>query len=169
MTLSPLMTALAAAALLPSAASAHIGLTQRQGEAGAYHGAFSRVGHGWGEAATTAFTVRLPDAVPAVRPQPKPGWTITVEREPLDPPMMQNGRPLTERIRSVTWNGGPLAADQFDDFGLLMPLPSTPGDLAFTAVQTCGAESVAWDGADAAHPQPILTVAPAAPTVHHHQ
>lgn len=162
-----LIIALTAAALLPSSTLAHVALTQPQGEAGRYHGAFFRVGHGCGEAATTALTIRLPDAVPAVRPQPRPGWTVTVEREPLDPPVLVHGRPLTERIRAITWSGGPLPTDQFDDFGLLMLLPSEPGDLAFTAVQTCGADSVAWDGADAAHPQPVLTVAPAASTVHH--
>ncbi|MGO4409731.1 MULTISPECIES: YcnI family copper-binding membrane protein [unclassified Brevundimonas] len=161
------LTATLVAVLPPMTASAHVVLTERQAAAGAYHAASFRIGHGCGEAATTAVTVRLPDAVPTARPQPKPSWSISFGREPVDPPLSDHGKPLTERIRTVTWTGV-LPPDQFDDFALLMALPSTPGDLAFAVTQTCGDQSVAWDGADAAHPAPVLTLLPATSGAHQH-
>ena len=163
----PALAATLAAVLAPMTASAHVVLTEPQAVAGAYHAASFRIGHGCGEAATTAITVRLPDEVPTARPQPKPGWSISFRREPVDPPLSDHGKPLTERIRTVTWTGV-LPPDQFDDFALLMALPSSPGDLVFPVTQTCGDQSVAWDGADAAHPAPVLTLLPAASGAHQH-
>lgn len=148
-------------------ASAHVVLTERQAVAGAYHAASFRISHGCGEAATTAVTVRLPDAVPTARPQPKSGWSISFGREPVDPPLSDHGKPLTERIRTVTWTGL-LPPDHFDDFALLMALPPASGELAFAVTQTCGDQSVAWDGADSAHPAPVLTLLPAASGSHQH-
>lgn len=156
-----------AALAVPGVASAHVALTQPTARAGAYHAAVFRVGHGCGEAATTAITVRLPDSIPLVRPQPKPGWTVSFGREPLDPPLSDHGRPLTERIRTVTWTGE-LAADSFDEFALLAKLPAEPGELVFSVVQTCGTTTVAWDDADAAHPAPKLTLTAATDAAHHH-
>jgi len=155
-----------AAIAVPGVASAHVVLTQTTARAGAYHAAVFRVGHGCGEAATTAITVRLPDSVPLVRPQPKSGWTVSFGHEALDPPLSDHGRPLTERIRTVTWTGE-LAADSFDEFALLAKLPSEAGELTFPVVQTCGTTTVAWDGADAAHPAPKLTLTAAPDAAHH--
>lgn len=156
-----------AAVALPGGASAHVALTQTTARAGAYHAAVFRVGHGCGEAATTAITVRLPDNIPLARPQPKPGWTVSFGRETLDPPLSDHGRPLTERIRTITWTGE-LAADSFDEFALLAKLPTDAATLTFPVVQTCGATTVAWDGSDAAHPAPTLTLSPAADAAHQH-
>lgn len=163
----PALAATLIIGLPATTASAHVVLTERQAVAGAYHAAAFRIGHGCGEAATTAVTVRLPDAVPTVRPRPKPDWSISFGREPVDPPLSDHGKPLTERIRTVTWTGV-LPPDQFDDFALLMALPSASGELAFPVIQSCGDQSVAWDGADAAHPAPVLTLLPAASGPHQH-
>jgi len=156
-----------AALTLPASASAHVALTQTTARAGAYHAAVFRVGHGCGEAATTAITVRLPDSIPLARPQPKPGWTISFGHEPLDPPLSDHGRPLTERIRTVTWTGE-LAVNHFDEFALLAKLPAEAGELSFPVIQSCGETRVAWDGADAAHPAPKLTLTAATDAAHHH-
>jgi uncharacterized protein YcnI len=159
--------ALAVAASASAPAFAHVTLVQKQGAAGAYHAAVFRVGHGCGEAATTAITVTIPSSTPVVRPQPKPGWTLTIDHAPLDPPGSDHGRPLTERVATVTWTGT-LPGDQFDDFAMLIPLPDEAGELALPVVQTCGATRVAWDGADAAHPLPVLTVVAADAPAHRH-
>lgn len=148
---------LLAALLIATPAAAHIVIVQPKGEAGRYHVASFRVGHGCGEAATTAITVRLPDSVPLARPQPKPGWTISLGREPLAQPIDDHGRRITERIRTITWTGQ-LPADQFDEFSLQMKLPAEGGDLAFPVTQACGSTVVEWNGAASDRPAPKLTV-----------
>ena len=101
---------------------------------------------------TTALRIELPSGVTTARPQAKPGWTIRVERA------------ADGAATAVTWTGGLLPGDQFDDFVLLLRLPSAPGALYFPAVQTCGADEEQWtevpdageDGHGLSHPAPSL-------------
>ncbi len=134
---------MAAITLSATTASAHVALTQKSANAGSYHAAFFRIGHGCQGQATTSLTITIPSQV-SVRPQPKAGWEITTAHD-------ENG------VRAVTWTGH-LPDDQFDDFGLLMKLPSEAQDLPFSAIQTCGASSSRWDGHAPAYPQPVLRV-----------
>ena len=87
--------------------------------------------------------------------------------EQLDEPIQQGvGEPITERLASVTWTGGSIAADEFMEFGVSFRMPDTPGEtLVFPAIQTYqGGEVVEWIGAeDSETPAPaILVTEPAA-------
>lgn len=145
-------------------ASAHVSADPAQAGAGAFQAVRFRVGHGCGDVhATTALRIEVPPQVAAARPQPKPGWTLSIEHD-------------GGRVSAVTWRGV-LPADEFDDFGLLMKLPDAPGVLYFPAVQTCGAEAAQWTelpdpdhpGERLAHPAPALRLVPAtAPDAGHH-
>lgn len=163
-------TALAVAA---GGAQAHIVFDQPQGRAGAYHAAALRVGHGCGTSPTVAVRVTIPAGVDTARPQPKPGWLLEVEREPLARAVQaEGGQAQTERVTAVTWRGR-LAADQFDAFGLLLKLPKADGVLVFPVVQTCEAGERRWTETAPAgkpwgsvpNPAPVLRVggAPAEP------
>ena len=75
--------------------------------------------------------------------QPKEGWTRT-----------QNGR-------VVTWSGGQIGLDEFDEFGLSFHVPNTPGEtLTFPATQTyANGKVVRWIGApESDEPAPTLTI-----------
>jgi len=160
------LAALAALAALP--ARAHVAADPAEAPAGSYQAIRFRVGHGCGEAATTALRIELPAELAQARPQPKPGWTLTLTRDPPPP----GGE---ARTAAVTWRGE-LPADQFDEFALLVRLPQAAGPLYFPTVQTCGAEESQWieipdpgeTGLD--HPAPSVRVTPAVadPNAHHH-
>jgi periplasmic copper chaperone A len=153
-----IITALLLAVAVP--ATAHIVVAPDRGSAGSYQAIVFRVGHGCGDAATTAITVELPEALATARPQPKPGWTLVIVRVPFASPATVEGKPQTTRVGSITWTGS-LPADQFDDFGLLLKLPATAGPIALPVVQRCGAVEQRWDGAaGSSRPAPVFTVEP---------
>lgn len=153
------MRNLALAALLTIAgpAGAHIVAVPAGGPAGSYHAVVLRVGHGCGDAATTAIRVELPPGLVTVRPQPKPGWTVAIERMPLATPITLEGRTVKERVATVTWTGN-LPADQFDDFAVLLKMPAVAGPIKLPVEQRCGAAVQRWDGSDDRHPAPVVEV-----------
>jgi len=110
-------------------ASAHMGIDLRGAAqtAGKSSVIFFRPGHGCAGDATNALTITIPTGVTGVKAQQKPGWTVKTTAD------------------TVTWTGGALPDDQFDDFGLRLTWPKLPDGVAsqpfyFKAVQTCDAE-----------------------------
>ena len=157
--LKPLATAALVMAATP--ALAHVAADPGTAAAGRYQAVRFRVGHGCGDAATTALRIEIPAGMASARPQPKPGWALEIARD-------------GETVSAVTWRGL-LPADQFDEFAIFFKLPSQAGTLYFPAVQTCGADAAQWTeipgpGERASHPAPSLTLTPAAPAAetHHH-
>lgn len=122
-------------------ASAHMGIELRGSTPTAGSGSTIsfRPGHGCDGDATNAITVTLPGGIsPAsAKAQPKAGWT------------------LSRSGNTVTWSGGALPDDQFDEFGLRVTWPTLPAGVAsqrfyFKTVQTCDAEiSVTRSGTNA--------------------
>jgi copper(I)-binding protein/uncharacterized protein YcnI len=165
----PFAAAVAALAFLnPSgSAFAHVTLADPRAAPGAYYVSFFRVGHGCAGSATTALRVELPEAITTARPQPKPGWTVEIEHAPLAAPVKgEGGKLLTERVKAITWRGGPLPDEDWDQFGIMAKLPDAPGKLYFPAVQTCEIGEARWVEIPAAdkpgrlaHPAPSLEVA----------
>jgi uncharacterized protein YcnI len=153
-------------ALTPLApAVAHVTLADAKAAPGAYFVSAFRVGHGCGASATTAIRVEIPEAILLVRPQPKPGWTLEIERAPLPAPKPgEGGKPVADRVKAITWRGGPLPEDEFDAFGFMAKLPSQPGKLYFPVVQTCVQGEARWieipgpSGARLSHPAPMLEI-----------
>lgn len=142
--------------LFAGAASAHVSLQPTSAVAGGYQVLRFGVGHGCDGHATTALRIEIPAGVSVARPQPKPGWRLSVETAP--------GR--AETISAIVWKGR-LAADRFDEFLILTKLPAVEGRLAFPAVQSCGATKTRWveianpNGVRPEHPAPSLTLSPA--------
>ena len=126
--------------------------------------------HGCAGSATTALRVEIPQSITVAKPQPKPGWTIDIEREPLTTPVKgEGGKMLTQRVKAITWRGGPLPDEDWDQFGVMAKLPDAPGKLYFPVIQTCQTGEDRWTEVPApgettrlAHPAPVLTVTPKA-------
>jgi len=140
-----LSAVLTLASLAP--AQAHVVIAPAEAPAGGFQVLRFSVGHGCSGKATTAITLQVPASVTSVHPQPKPGWTLSMEH-PKDAP---------DRVSAVTWRGA-LPADEFDEFLLEVHLPAEPGRLAFPAIQTCGAETVRWSGESGALPAPVVVL-----------
>ena len=123
-----LLTGAIAVAGAPSA-SAHMGvdLNGATPTAGSGSTIFLRPGHGCDGDATNALTVTIPDGVTRAKAQQKAGWKVTSDG------------------KTITWSGGALPDDQFDDFGIKLTWPKladgvTSQKFYFKAVQTCDAE-----------------------------
>jgi len=137
---------LAAICITASPAFAHIVFDAPRGTAGGYYAGVLRVSHGCGAAPTRSIRVEIPAAITIARPQPKPGWTLDVETQPLSEPVRGEGGDLiTRRVSAIIWTGN-LPADQFDTFGLMLKLPANPGPLFFPTKQLCERGENDWTG-----------------------
>jgi uncharacterized protein YcnI len=115
----------------PVPALAHVVAAPGEAKAGSYSAITFRVGHACAAGDTTLkLRVEIPDAVASGRPQPKPGWTIDIEKS-------------GDKATAITWTGR-LPDDQFDDFALLMKLPAQAGPLVFPTIQTCEKGESQW-------------------------
>lgn len=163
---APLSAALLATAALPAAA--HITLVTKSAPVGSYYKATFRVPHGCAGSDTVAIKIRIPEGVVDVKPQPKPGWTLTLQRGSYPAPVKMLGATVDQGVREVSWSGGDLPDAYFDEFSFiayLAPSLAAGSTLYFPLVQECkqGAERwIATGGHDAANPAPALKLLPAA-------
>ena len=156
-----------AALLLPVAASAHVTLEHAQAPAGSFHKIVLRVPHGCAGSPTVAVKVQIPPGVTAVKPQPKPGWALTIVHTPLDAPVADShGNPVTDAVAEIHWTGGHLLDAHYDEFAMRVRLPDAPGETVyFPVVQECEEGVERWidtpaTGGGDDTPAPGLTLTP---------
>jgi periplasmic copper chaperone A len=127
-------------------AQAHVTFEMAQGPAGGPYKAVLRVSHGCDGSATTRIRVRIPEGVTDVKPQPKPGWQLATTVGKLDKPFdAGHGRTLTEGVTEVSWSGGRLADEHYDEFVMRVQLPDRPGAVVyFPVVQDCDKGVLRW-------------------------
>ncbi|WP_185973712.1 DUF1775 domain-containing protein [Ferrovibrio terrae] len=134
-------------------AAAHIVADPAEAKPGSYFRTALRVGHGCGGGKpTTAIRVTIPEGVVNASAQPKPGWEIRVETTKLEKPVdAGHGRMTDTVVSAISWSGGSLPNEQFDEFGLVLKLSDTVSkQLALPVVQTCAGSEVRWDQIPAA-------------------
>jgi uncharacterized protein YcnI len=154
------LLALGALVLVP-VASGHITVNPDGVPAGSFSRFAVRVPNERPSADTTKIVLRLPEGLDFISFQPKPGWERTVTTEKLAKPVTNDeGETVTDRIATVTWEGGKIAPGEFDEFGLSAKVPDKQTVLAFPATQTySNGEVVRWIGLpDADTPAPRVTV-----------
>ena len=152
--------------LLASPAAAHVTVSAPGAEPGGFATLTFSVPNERDDASTTSLQVTMPEDAPLafVSVEPVPGWTVDVQREPLDEPVTVEGEELTEAVSSITWSGGSIGAGQFQRFVVSAgPLPEDADSLTFPAVQTYSdGEEVAWiqetpsGGEEPERPAPVL-------------
>lgn len=163
-----------ALAVLSTYAHAHVTLEQQSAPAGSTYKAVFRVGHGCDGSPTTAVTIFLPDGFNGFKPMPKPGWLLEVRNEALAQPYESHGKPVTERVASVTWRGGRLLDSEYDEFVLRGSLPASAGKRWIRVLQQCEKGQNDWaqiptPGASRPpFPAAALELMPATSTVHKH-
>lgn len=136
-----------------TASFAHIVADPAEAKPGSYFRTALRIGHGCGAGKpTTAIRVTIPDGVSNASAQPKPGWEIKVETTKLEKPIdAGHGRMTDTVVSAISWSGGSLPNEQFDEFGLVLKLPNEPGrQFWLPVVQTCAGGEVRWDQIPAA-------------------
>lgn len=141
-----MLAAVIAASAGTTSAIAHVVADPALAQPGSYFRTALRVPHGCAGQPTTAIRVTIPDGIVSVTPQAKPGWQASVEKRRLTQPVdVGHGRKSDTLVSAIRWNGGSLPNDQFDEFGLVLKLPDTPGAQLWLPVeQTCASGSTAW-------------------------
>jgi uncharacterized protein YcnI len=141
MKLNTVLTIIVAGTMLAALpASAHVTLENRQASPGSYYKAVFAIPHGCAGSATVKIRVQIPEGVIAVKPMPKPGWTLETVKGKYATSYSHHGATVTEGVKEVAWSGGKLMDDNYDEFVVSTFLtgslkPNTT--LYFPVVQEC--------------------------------
>jgi uncharacterized protein YcnI len=160
------------AVLFTTAAKAHATLEGEEAPINSTYKAVIRVGHGCEGLPTLKLRVRIPEGVIAVKPMPKPGWTLETVKAPYGQSYDDFGASVAEGVREIVWTGR-LLDEHYDEFvfraRLTDRLPA--GEmLYFPTVQECdGSKAERWIEIPAAgksaddyeYPAPGLKLLPA--------
>jgi periplasmic copper chaperone A len=123
-----------------SSAGAHITLENRQASVGGGYKAVFAVPHGCAGSPTVKIRVQIPEGVIAVKPMPKPGWSLEVVKGKYAAEYDVHGSKASEGVKEVIWSGGKLSDENYDEFVLSTYLTATlkPNSmLYFPVVQEC--------------------------------
>jgi uncharacterized protein YcnI len=154
----------------PLAASAHVEVAPEQAQPGSYVDLTFDVPTESATAGTVKLVVDLPTDKPftSVTYLPIPGWTTTVDTEPLAKPVKTDDGTITKAPIRVTWtaqNGVEVAPGQFQKFTISAgAVPKTGKILLPTHQYYSDGSVVAWtdptpaSGAEPEHPAPTLYV-----------
>ena len=121
-------------------AQAHVTLETQTAQVPSIYKAVFRVPHGCQGASTTGIRVQIPDGVIAVKPMPKPGWTLETVKGEYGKSYDYYGTAMTEGVKEVVWSGGKLPDAFYDEFVMRVYLTGDlkPGTmLYFPVVQQC--------------------------------
>jgi uncharacterized protein YcnI len=153
---------------MTSAALAHVTLETAEAPANSTYKAVLRVPHGCDGRATHTVRVQIPEGLIAVKPMPKPGWTLETRKGPYARTYEYFGSKLAEGVKEVVWSGGTLLDEHYDEFVLRGRIADLrPGSLLwFKTVQECENGAERWieipaDGqkaSDLKYPAPGLKV-----------
>ncbi len=160
------LAALAAAAIVPASAGAHVTLQPSEAPAGSFTRLDVRVPNERDDSGTVKVDVQFPEGFYTASYEPVPGWTVKVDREPLPEPVeIEPGFEVSDQVTRITWTGdgktGLIPPGAFQDFGLSLRTPDEPGTaLTFKALQTYeSGEVVRWIGEpDSDEPAPQVTL-----------
>ncbi|MFL6798748.1 MAG: YcnI family protein [Xanthobacteraceae bacterium] len=119
---------------------AHVTLESQEAKVDALYKGVVRVPHGCESSATTSLRMRIPEGVIGVKPRPKPGWTLSTVVAKYPKPVKLYHAELTEGVVEISWAGGKLPDEWYDEFVFTGYLSSElqPGKtLYFPVVQQC--------------------------------
>lgn len=138
--------------LAVASASAHVGVTPREAPPDSSQTFVVRVPNERDEP-TVRLRLEFPAGLTVSRFQPKPGWTYELEKD------------SSGKIVGITWSGGKIGPNVYDEFAFIARTPKEIGPLAFRAYQTYqSGATVEWAGPGGAErPAPLVEVK-AAPT-----
>ncbi|MGV8996070.1 MAG: YcnI family protein [Parvibaculaceae bacterium] len=144
---SILFSAFVVLAAFATPASAHVTLETGMSSWGSYYKAVLRVPHGCDGAATTGLSVDIPEGVIAVKPKLMAGWAIKTTSGKYAHTYTMHGKPVSEGVKTVSWSGGAVPDDRFDEFTFLVKLPDDKEIMRiyFPVTQTCGPTVVKWN------------------------
>ena len=130
-----------------AAALAHATLEAQEAAVGSSYKAVMRVPHGCAGSATIRVRIRIPEGMVGVKPMPKPGWTLETTKGKYEKTYeLQHGK-ISEGVKEISWSGGRLPDDQYDEFVFTGSIASdlkAGATLYFPTVQDCDTGAERW-------------------------
>lgn len=170
------MKKIALLALLAASGSAlaHVTLETPTAASGGYYKGVLKIGHGCNGSPTTAISVEMPEGLRLAQPMPKAGWEVEVNKSAVKP-FDNYGRKVSEDVSRITWKGGKLPSNFYDEFVFQAKIAAQPGKLYFKVKQLCEQGETNWadipapgqDAHDLKSPAAELTVTAGAAGHHH--
>lgn len=165
---------------LAAPAFAHATFEAAQAQQNSSYKGVIRIGHGCDGKATHTVRVQIPAGVIAVKPMPKPGWTLATTKAGYDKPYTLHGREIAEGVSEIVWSGGSLADDQYDEFvfqARITDRVAAGSTLHVPVTQECAEAKAAWTEIPAPgqdphalkFPAPGIRILPANQQVAQHQ
>jgi len=161
--------------LLPTVASAHVGVSPDSTAAESYSGLTFRVPTESDTASTEKLVVDLPTDTPflSVTPRSLPGWDVEIDVEKLDEPFEVEGATVDEAPARITWTaqkGHEVPPHEYQEFAVRVgALPEAGTEIVLPAHQTYTDGTVvdwddpaAEDGTEPEAPAPVFTTTAAA-------
>jgi uncharacterized protein YcnI len=137
-------------ALVAGAAGAHVEPDPSSVKPGKTATVAFGVEHGCDKSPTTNLTFKVPKGATNVEPVAKDGWQTSVTD------------------KTVVFEGGPLPADEPDEFSITFTAPSKKTELRWKLVQTCEKGTLRWiekhESDD--YPAPVVVIGKKADTKH---
>lgn len=126
---------------------AHATFEVAEAKQNSYFKATLRVPHGCDGEATKRVRIAIPEGMIAVKPMPKPGWTLSTTSGDLSRSHVLHGKEIKTGVKEIVWSGGNLADDHYDEFvfqaRITDQLPA--GETVFVPVtQECDKGKAAW-------------------------
>lgn len=91
--------------------------------------------------------MQIPEGVIAVKPMPKPGWTLQTKKGKYEKSYQLYGQAVADGVKEIDWSGGNLPDEFYDEFvfraTLTADLPAGQ-KLYFPVVQECGDAAARW-------------------------
>lgn len=155
-------------------AAAHVSLVEPSAPANSYYRMTLKIGHGCGKSPTHTVIVNLPEGIYNAKPMPKAGWELKNTVGKLAKPYDNHGKTITEDVRTITWSGGNLPNEFYDEFVISVKLGSETGLKAIPVTQLCTEGRLDWNEVakegekEPKSPAPTLMITPAKAEGHHH-
>ena len=166
--------AILAVALYGGDAGAHVVLDKSEARIGRSYKAVLAVPHGCDGSATVRLTVQVPEGLVAIKPMPKPGWTIEIKKGAYARAYdFMHGIKLSEGVKEISWSGR-LEDSFYDEFtftGFVADTFKGGEVLAIPAIQDCEKGTTKWvemaapgqDPHALKYPAPLLRLTAAEP------
>lgn len=160
------------ASTLSIAVHAHIVVTPPIVESGTYEKLTFHVTHGCGKSPTRELIIFIPESLQGARPMPKPGWEIDIESQELSRPYESHGRMIQRDVRKITWKGGNLPNDYWDEFSIRVRVAGNESQLPIVVHQICQEGRWEWSQLSASgeklkSPAPIIEIKKSKSHQHH--
>ncbi len=144
---SACFTALALFYASSSQVYAHATLEVNEATQGGVYKGVVRIGHGCNGSPTLNVKIKIPEGIVNVKPMPKAGWTVSTVKAPLAQPYESHGKTITEGVSDITWSGGKLLDEHYDEFVFRSSISARAeagSTLYIPVTQTCETGQAAW-------------------------